>query len=139
MAVAALAAGSGGFSARPDALANGVLATSVGVDVDPSGNTATSLGPIDSCRRVASDETFTIDVYIDDVANLALLNTFFTYDGSVVNVVGNQVTGLFMEDGFLLIELPLILFSRACLKGMTVEIKASPGEVNKFTPPVQYL
>jgi hypothetical protein len=40
----------------------------VGIDVDPSGNTATSLGTIDRCIEVGGIEsTFEIDVFLDDV------------------------------------------------------------------------
>src|SRR6266571_4966879 len=32
------------------------------IDLDPSGNTATSLGPLDSCREVQPGDTLTFDV-----------------------------------------------------------------------------
>ena len=38
-----------------------------GLDADTSGNTATSVGHLDSCREVALGETFDVDLYVLDV------------------------------------------------------------------------
>lgn len=43
---------------------------SVGIDADPSGNAATSLGSLEACREVASGETFEVDFYVLDVPPL---------------------------------------------------------------------
>ncbi|HEU4759167.1 MAG TPA: hypothetical protein VFT91_04200, partial [Dehalococcoidia bacterium] len=49
--------------------AQAVPSTVVGTDADPTGSTATSLGPLDPCRSASIGETFQVDVYVQDVAN----------------------------------------------------------------------
>ena len=63
----------------------------IGMDADPSGNGATSLGSVDSCVSVSSDTTFDIDLFVTDVAELLAWDIYFTFDPSVVNVVGRDV------------------------------------------------
>jgi hypothetical protein len=65
-------------------------APSVGVDVEPSGNTATSLGPIDGCLSVSTGTTFDVDIFVEDVTRLRVWNVAFRYDPSVVTVVGRD-------------------------------------------------
>lgn len=101
---AGLALSGADFPARTESSVGAAETTAVGVDVDSSGNTATSLGPINVCREVSVNDTFTIDVYIQDVTNLAFVNTFLSYNGSVVNVVDNQVVGMFMGSGEYLVH-----------------------------------
>jgi len=66
-------------------------AVALGVDADPDGNTATSLGSIDSCVSVETGDTFTIDVFIRDVEDLQVWNVFVHYDPSVVNIIDRDV------------------------------------------------
>jgi hypothetical protein len=63
----------------------------LGVDVDPNGNTATSLGPIDSCLSVTTGTTFDIDIFIEGATRLGVWNVAFRYDPSVVRVVGSDI------------------------------------------------
>lgn len=63
-------------------------ATAVGIDADPAGNTATSLGEIDACVSVGVDQTFDVDVFVADVSDLAGWEGQFTYDPSVLAVAG---------------------------------------------------
>jgi len=84
MALVALAAILPGRGSAQEGLA-------VGVDADPSGNTATSLGPIDQCVSVAKDDKFQVDVFITDVNNLLAWETYFSFDGSIVNVTDLDV------------------------------------------------
>jgi len=63
----------------------------LGVDADPAGNTATSLGSIDSCVSVEAGDTFTIDVFIRDVEDLQVWNVFVQYDPLVVNIIDRDV------------------------------------------------
>ena len=63
----------------------------MGVDTDPTGNTATSLGPIDSCVSVSTGDTFEVDLFITDVADLVAWEAYFEYDMTVVNVVKRNV------------------------------------------------
>jgi hypothetical protein len=66
-------------------------ALSMGVDADPSGNTATSLGAIDSCISVSSGATFDVDIYVTDVTDLKSWEVYFVFDPSVVIVTGVDV------------------------------------------------
>jgi hypothetical protein len=68
---------------------------SLGVDADPDGNTATSLGSIDSCVSVGVGDTFNIDVFITGVEDLQVWHVFVRYDPSVVNVSDRNV-GMFL-------------------------------------------
>lgn len=68
--------------------------TTIGVDADPTqspANTATSLGSIESCIPVATNDTFNIDIFITDVVDLLSWETYLQYDGSVVNVTALNV------------------------------------------------
>jgi len=67
------------------------VTVTVGVDADPTGNTATSLGPIDSCLSVSTGDTFDIDIFITDVADLLAWETYFVYDMSVISIVSRDV------------------------------------------------
>jgi hypothetical protein len=63
----------------------------VGVDADPTGNTATSLGSIDSCIAVKKGDTFEIDLFVTGVDNLMAWEIYFSFDGDVVNVTDRNV------------------------------------------------
>jgi len=68
--------------------------TTIGVDADPlhsPANTATSLGSIESCISVATNDTFTIDIFITDVVDLLSWETYLEYDGAVLNVTAVNV------------------------------------------------
>jgi len=65
--------------------------TSIGVDADPTSNTATSLGPIDSCVSVSTGDTFDVDIFITDVTDLLAWEVYFVYDGSIINIVDHDV------------------------------------------------
>jgi hypothetical protein len=63
--------------------------TVVGVDVDPSGNTATSLSTIDRCIEVSSGQTVDIDVFVDAIPedrDLDGFNYLLHYDTSKLQV-----------------------------------------------------
>lgn len=64
---------------------------SIGVDADPTGNTATSLGPIDSCISVSNGDTFQIDLFVSDVDDLLAWEAYFTYDMNIVNILDRDV------------------------------------------------
>jgi hypothetical protein len=73
-------------SAEPDA-----GTTVVGVDADPSGNTATSLGTIERCVDVSVGQAFDIDVFVDAIPedrDLAGFNYLLNYDPSKLQVNG---------------------------------------------------
>ena len=66
------------------------VTVTIGVDVEPAGNTAISLGPIDSCLSVSTGDTFQVDVFVTDVVDLLAWETYFVYDISVINVVSRD-------------------------------------------------
>jgi hypothetical protein len=78
-------------------LANGEETTqaspdvTLGVDVDHTGNTATSLGSIEASRTVACGETFEMDIFIQDVADLLTWLVGLDYDPSVVRITERDV------------------------------------------------
>jgi hypothetical protein len=63
----------------------------LGVDADPAGNTAASLGTIQSCVSVSSGQTFQVDVFITGVADLLAWEAYFVYDPAIVKVVERDV------------------------------------------------
>lgn len=75
------------------------VATQIGIDADPTGNTATSLGTIDSCRSVSSGTTFAVDLFIRDVTDLAGWAEAITYDQSVVSLQAIDVRLFQAADG----------------------------------------
>jgi hypothetical protein len=64
---------------------------SIGVDVEPAGNTVTSLGPVDACISVSTGDTFQADIFVTDVADLLAWETYFVYDVSVIDIVSRDV------------------------------------------------
>ena len=70
--------------------------TIVGVDADPTGNTGTSLGSINSCVSVNSTDVFYIDLFVSDVTNLNSWEGIFRFDESVVEVNALAVNGFFL-------------------------------------------
>jgi hypothetical protein len=63
----------------------------IGIDADPTGNTATSLGTIEASRTVTCGETFEMDLFIQDVADLLAWSVTLEYDPSVLRVAGQDV------------------------------------------------
>ena len=63
----------------------------VGIDADPDGNTATSLGAIDACISVESGQIFDIDVFVANVNDLAGWQTTVIYDSSLLRIVDGDV------------------------------------------------
>lgn len=64
---------------------------SIGVDADPAGNAATSLGTVDPCVSVKKGDTFQVDVFVTDVSDLLAWEVYFSFDGDVVNVTDRDV------------------------------------------------
>jgi hypothetical protein len=73
--------------------------TSIGVDADPAGNTATSLGPIDSCVSVSTGDTFDVDIFVADVVDLLAWEVYFVYDSSIISIVDHDVHMFQAVDG----------------------------------------
>jgi hypothetical protein len=85
----ALAAWAGGELARGEDTAQDTV--SIGVDADPTGNTATSLGPIDSCVSLSTGDTIQVDLFVTNVTDLLAWDTYFVYDTSIINIVSRDV------------------------------------------------
>ena len=64
LALTALILNTGGLGGQP---AEAATAVAVGIDANSSGNTATSLGTIDTCRSVATGDIFTVDLFVQGV------------------------------------------------------------------------
>jgi len=60
----------------------------VGLDADPTGNTATSVASVESCGSVTGGSTFDIDVWVQDVPPFLAFQFDLYYDPAVVKVVG---------------------------------------------------
>jgi len=73
--------------------------TSISVDADPTGNTAASLGPIDSCVSVSTGDTFDVDILITDAVDLLAWEVYFVYDGSIISIVDHDVHMFQAADG----------------------------------------
>ena len=65
-------------------------ADAIGVDADPSGNSATSLGTINDCRQVSVNDSFDVDIFVQNVGNISSVDFTVNYDGSVVNITGHD-------------------------------------------------
>jgi hypothetical protein len=71
----------------------GVL--TMGIDTDPTGNTPTSLGTFDTCRGLTAGDTFEIDVYGTEVADLLSWEAYLSYNQVVLRVENHSL--LFQE------------------------------------------
>ena len=65
--------------------------TSLGIDAEPSGNSATCISLVNPCRNVAVGEAFEIDVVIINVQNLLAWFVTFLYDGSLLTLTDVDV------------------------------------------------
>ncbi len=61
------------------------------IDVDPTGNSPTSVGSIEDCRSVEPGATFDVDVVIMNVENLLTWEAPFVYDRSILEVTDGDV------------------------------------------------
>jgi len=58
----------------------------VGIDTDTSGNTATSLGPTNSCVSLSSGQTTNVDLFIKDINLISSQGVSLEYDRSLIEV-----------------------------------------------------
>jgi hypothetical protein len=68
----------------------------VGIDADPSHNTATSLDSIDGCISVEPGATTEIDLFVENVADLGAWQATVIFDPAVLRIVDKN-THLFLE------------------------------------------
>lgn len=72
------------------ALAQGQI--SVGVDADPTGNSATSLGTVEVCRRVEAGDTLQVDIFVRDAEKVDGFQADLSYDPAVLKVKAVDIT-----------------------------------------------
>lgn len=65
--------------------------TSIGIDVNPEGSSATLLGPREVCLEVHSGDTFLVDVTVQNISQLSAWETYLTFDPAVVSVADRDV------------------------------------------------
>jgi hypothetical protein len=64
---------------------------SLALDADPSGNTATTLGPTDRCVAVHVGDSFQVDVVVRNVTDLLGWEAYLIYDASVLKLTDRDV------------------------------------------------
>src|SRR3990172_5345538 len=67
--------------------------TTVGFDVDTTGNGATTLGAIAACRSVSTGQQFTVDVFVDEIPSATAFGGFnyrISFDDTRVQIVGQN-------------------------------------------------
>ena len=62
----------------------------LGVDVDPNGNTATSIGNVDDCVEVDVGDVLSVDLYVSDVQRLSAWEIPFQFNPSVLEVIDHS-------------------------------------------------
>ncbi len=67
------------------------VSTAMGIDVDPTDNSATSLRDIDACVSVAAGQSFDVDIFITDVVDLKGWQGELKYEPSVLQVIEADV------------------------------------------------
>ncbi|MEO8458317.1 MAG: cohesin domain-containing protein [Chloroflexota bacterium] len=63
----------------------------LGIDVTTAGNDASTLGTIDTCKRVEVGATFDVDLFVTDVTGLRGWDALFDYDQTKVSVTGHTM------------------------------------------------
>jgi hypothetical protein len=63
----------------------------LGLDVDPSGNTPTSIQTIDPCGYVAEGDSIKIDLFVQDITDLLAWEILITYDSDVLEIRDRDV------------------------------------------------
>jgi hypothetical protein len=79
----------GAGDGRSTTLAN--PGVTVGVDTDAAGNTATSLGTIETSRTVACGDTFDLDIYVSGVTDLIAWHVIARYDPAIIRPEARDV------------------------------------------------
>lgn len=74
-------------------------APTLGIDVEPSDNRATSLGVRNVCIAVHKGDVFDVDITIDGAADLAAWETYLALDTSVISILDRNVQYLLSSVG----------------------------------------
>jgi len=90
IAVVAAATWTVGNDTPPAHATHGIL--SMGLDVDTTGNTATSVDASpETCRTVTSGTQFTVDIYETEVVDLVSWETYLRFNENVLRVDGRSI------------------------------------------------
>lgn len=103
----------------------------ISIDVDPSGNTASSLAAIDTCRSVAKDSTFDVDLVIQQANDVAGFQLVLLHDPSILQVIAVK-TDLFLGHGGIMIgDIPyLIIDEPEAVTDVPVDQAEADGRFN---------
>jgi hypothetical protein len=66
----------------------------LGIDAEPSDNTATSLGTRNVCIAVQKGDTFSVDITAENVTQISAWEAYLALDTSVVSIVDRDVQHL---------------------------------------------
>jgi hypothetical protein len=80
----------------PGAPASSII---IALDTMPAGNSATSVGSVQSCVSVDPGDTFDVDVVVTEVQDLAGFQVRLNFDPEVVQIEGRQANFLLGEGG----------------------------------------
>ncbi len=61
------------------------------IDVDPTGNTPTSIGTVNTCVSVAKGDSFKVDVVVENITDLLSWQIYFQYDPAILQVTQRNV------------------------------------------------
>ena len=61
--------------------------TSLGIDADTEGNTATTLGTIDECVEISEGESHAVDIFVLNVTDLLAWEAVLTFEPEVIEIV----------------------------------------------------
>lgn len=75
-------------------VANAQSGPTLGIDAEPSDNTATSLGTRNVCIAVHEGDTFNVDITTENVTQLSAWEAYVALDTSVVSIVDRDVQHL---------------------------------------------
>jgi hypothetical protein len=77
-----------------------------GIDTDTTGNTATTLGTIDVCRSVSLNDTFDVDLYVQDIPELTAFGLRFYFEPAALKLVDADSSYLLAQGAPLFEPLP---------------------------------
>jgi hypothetical protein len=85
----------------------------ISVDVDPSGNTASSLATIDTCRSVAKDSTLDVDLVIQQANDVAGFQVVLLYDPSILQIIGIKPDFFLGGRGLMIGDIPYLIIDES--------------------------
>src|SRR3989304_3838486 len=69
------------------ALAQGATEPQLGIDADPTGNTATAPDPRDPCVSVSEGDTFDVDVVVEGMTDLLAWEAYLSFNPDNVRIM----------------------------------------------------